>query len=258
MRIRKVEERTQDTERLNLADVAERVGMSVNSARWYQQRDLILPPEQDGSSEWYGDAHVECLIGIRDLERQGFTPAAIHLLLTGRLYVPPGVETPELLTAEELSAESGVPQELIDSVIRVGLLVPRTHKGEPRFTDADLNVLAAGLRLLEIGLPVAELLGLARRHAEAVRPIAESAVAMYENHLYAPLRQRGLTAEERAAFLVDTFCVLFPAGELLVTSHFARVLLQIAQDHLEAMDEPKDTIEATEEATRILERSRLT
>ena len=46
---------------------------------------------------------------------------------------------------------------------REGLIVPQLRDGHAGYTEADADVLRAGLRLLEAGFPLPDLLALARR-----------------------------------------------------------------------------------------------
>jgi hypothetical protein len=98
---------------------------------------------------------------------------------------------------------------------------------------ADVEAGAAGLRLLEAGLPLPEVLDLARRHHAAMREVAERAVELFDTHVRHPLRDSGLTDDEAAARLVDAFTTLLPATTELVTHHFRRTLLNVAQEHIE-------------------------
>src|SRR5215211_6437615 len=163
---------------LRVEELAGRTDVSVDTIRFYQKRQLLPPPERRGRIAWYGTEHVERLAQIRDLQRRGFSLAVIRRIVTGeldRVDEPlaaavaaarddgePGAE--EFLTLEELAERAGIPQPLIESVVREGLLVPRRHEGDARFTPADVDIVGSGLRLLETGLPMPELLTLARRH----------------------------------------------------------------------------------------------
>lgn len=241
--------------------------MSVDTIRFYQKRRLLPPPAREGRIAWYGPEHLERLGQIKDLQRRGFSLAVIRRLVTGELDPAdeplaaavvgardddePGPE--EFLTGEELAARSRVPVALIDAVARQGLLVPRRHEGEARFTSTDVDIVGVGLGLLEAGLPMPELLALAQRHHMVTRATAEAAVALFDEHIRQPLLAADLSSEERAARLVDAFRVLLPAVTKLVAHHFRRVLLDVAQEHLEAVGEPAELAAANEEATRRLE-----
>jgi DNA-binding transcriptional MerR regulator len=250
---------------LRVEELAARADLSVDTIRFYQKRRLLPPPERRGRIAWYGPEHVDRLAQIRDLQQRGFSLAIIRRIVSGELDRAdeplaaavtgagdddaPGGE--EFLTLDELAARSGVPEALIDSVVREGLLVPRRHEGDARFTTADVEIVAAGLRLLETGLPMPELLALARRHHAATRDIAEGAVAMFDAYVREPLRSADLPDDERADRLVEAFRVLLPAVTSLVAHHFERVLLEVAQEHLEAVGEPAELAAADAEAKRL-------
>jgi DNA-binding transcriptional MerR regulator len=250
---------------LRVEELAARADLSVDTIRFYQKRRLLPPPERRGRIAWYGPEHVDRLAQIRDLQQRGFSLAIIRRIVSGELDradeplaaavtgasdddAPSGEE---FLTLDELAARSGVPEALIDSVVREGLLVPRRHEGDARFTTADVEIVAAGLRLLETGLPMPELLALARRHHAATRDIAEGAVAMFDAYVREPLRAADLPDDERADRLVEAFRVLLPAVTSLVAHHFERVLLEVAQEHLEAVGEPAELAAADAEAKRL-------
>jgi DNA-binding transcriptional MerR regulator len=250
---------------LRVEELAARADVSVDTIRFYQKRRLLPPPERRGRIGWYGPEHVERLARIKDLQRRGFSLAVIRRIVSGELdradeplaaaVAAAGDDAAgeEFLTLDELAARSGVPQALIESIVREGLLVPRRHEGDARFTSADVDIVAAGLRLLETGLPMPELLALARRHHEATRETAEGAVAMFDTYVREPLRAADLSDDERAERLVEAFRVLLPSVTALVAHHFRRVLLEVAQEHLEAVGEPAELEAANAEASRRLE-----
>jgi DNA-binding transcriptional MerR regulator len=252
------------SERLRVEELARRADVSVDTIRFYQKRRLLPSPEREGRIVWYGADHVERLGRIKDLQRQGFSLVVIRRLLEGEL--DPADETlaaavvaadhgrpEELLTADELAARAGVPRELIDAVTKEGLLIPHRDEGEARFTTADIDIVAAGLRLLETGLPMPELLALARRHNAATRITAEEAVAMFDTHVRQPLLASEPDDAERAERLVAAFRVLLPAVSALVAHHFRRVLLQVAQEHLESVGDPAELAAAEAESRRGVE-----
>jgi len=256
-----------EPERLRVEELAARADLSVDTIRFYQKRRLLPPPERRGRIAWYGPAHLERLAEIKDLQQRGFSLAVIRRIVTGELDRAdeplaaavagagddggPGSE--EFLTLEELAARSAVPPALLESVVREGLLVPRRHEGDARFTTGDIEIVAAGLRLLETGLPMPELLALARRHHTRTRETAEAAVALFDTHVREPLRAADMSDDERAEKLVEAFRVLLPSVTALVAHHFRRVLLDVAQEHLESVGEPAELAAANEEARRRLE-----
>lgn len=253
--------------RLRVEELAGRSGLSVDTIRFYQKRGLLEPPQGEGRIAWYGAAHLERLARIKELQGNGLTLAVIKRVLEGELddadlplagvvaaaRVEQGPGRGGLLGRGELAERSGVPVELIDAVVREGLLVPRWVDGEERFTDEDISVVLAGLALLGAGVPLAPLLELARRHDRAARQTAEAAVELFDAHVRQPVLKSTLGADERARRLVDAFNKLLPAATTLVSHHFRRVLLEIAQAHLESVGDPAEIAAAKLEANNLTE-----
>ncbi len=250
--------------RYRVEELARAADISVDTIRFYQKRRLLAPPEREGRVAWYGDEHLERLQRIRDLRGQGLTLALIARMLDGGIdatdtplavaVAHADAEAPEeFLTIDELAERSGVPRALLDAVAREHLLVPRIHDGEPRYTTADVAIVQQGLRVLEQGLPLPDLLALAREHHEMTRDIAESAVELFDRYVRTPLRASDLPDEQKAEQLVDAFRVLLPTITALVAHHFRRVLLEVAQEHLESVGEATELAMVNAEAARRLE-----
>lgn len=239
--------------------------VSVDTVRFYQSKGLLPPPRREGRVGWYGEEHVERLARIRRLQGRGLTLATIARLLRGELdaadealvtAVSAAAPTAEddddnaTFTIEELAERSGIPMGLLRAVIKEGLLIPRRVGGEERFTSADVAAGAAGLRLLEAGLPLPEVLDLARQHHLAMRDVAERAVELFDRHVRRPLRDSRLDDDVAAARLVDAFTTLLPATTELVTHHFRRTLLNVAQEHIERVGGDAELDAVQREAAR--------
>jgi DNA-binding transcriptional MerR regulator len=230
--------------RYRVDELASRAGVSVDTVRFYQARGLLPQPERAGRVAWYGDAHLDTLGRIRDLKEKGFTLASIRRLLDGDLdpadqalvaaLEDPGAESGEgLMSLDDLAARTGVSAALLQAIEREGLLMPRESDAGPVYTDDDAAAVAAGLQLLEAGLPLGELLALAREHDAAMRPVAERAVDLFVRFVRDPIRGGAPTDEEAAARLTDAFSKMLPATGALVGSHFRRLLIAEAQKRLE-------------------------
>jgi DNA-binding transcriptional MerR regulator len=248
--------------RLRVEELASRGEVSVDTIRFYQKRRLLPPPAREGRVAWYGAEHLERLQRIRELRARGLTLALVGRMLDGDLDATDlplaaavaAVDAPEeFLSLDQLAEQSGVPRPLLEAVVREHLLVARVHDGEPRFTTADIAVVQQGLRLLEQGLPLPDLLALARDHNEATHDIAEAAVALFDQYVRTPLRASDRLDDEKAELLVDAFRTLLPAVTALVTHHFRRVLLEVAQEHLESVGEPTELAAVNAEAARQLD-----
>ena len=252
-----------DEATLRVEDLARSADVSVDTIRFYQKRRLLPPPTRKGRIAWYGPPHAERLARIRDLQQRGFSPALIRRLLDGELdaadvplaaavaVAATGADDGDggapFLTLDDVAAGAGVPRPLLDAVVRAGVLVPLVVDGHERFGPADIELVRGGLQLLEAGFPLTDLLSLAGRHDEATRTIAEDAVRLFDEHVREPLRAQALTDDERAERLVTAFRSLLPTITTLVAHHFRRVLLEVAQAHLEQVGEPTELAAASAE-----------
>jgi DNA-binding transcriptional MerR regulator len=233
---------------MRVEELALAAEVSVDTVRYYQKQHLLPPPGRDGRLAYYGDDHLARLARVKELQRRGFTLAVIRRFLAGEL--DPADEplaaavaaagdgddgAEERFSAGELAARVGVPASMIAALVREGLLIPRTTAGEAGFTAADEAVLKGGLKLLEAGLPLPELFALARHHHAVTREVAAEAVELFDTWVRKPLRAADLPEEEKAERLVEAFRTLMPAVTDLVAHHFRRILLQVAQEHLESV-----------------------
>jgi DNA-binding transcriptional MerR regulator len=219
--------------------------VSVDTVRYYQSRGLLPLPVREGRVAWYGPEHAERLLQIRDLQGKGLTLAAIRRVVPGELGVADAdlaaavaaargeSDDTELLTLDAFSVRSGVPASLIQAVEREGIRLGRVVDGEERYTVADIEMVRTALRLLEFGLPLADLLSLARDADTAMRGLAERAVELFDEHVRKPIRDTAGDDERAAEQMVEAFAQLLPAVTQLVSHHFRRVLLETAEDHMQ-------------------------
>lgn len=253
--------------RYRVDELATRAGVSVDTVRFYQARGLLPPPVREGRVGWYSEEHADRLVRIRELKARGFTLATIRRLVAGELDAAdealvaavagplPGEpsEPGELLTLAELAERTGLSLALLQAVEREGLLVPRYHAGEPRYTPSDVRAAGAGLSLLEAGLPLGEVLELAREHDRAVRATAERAVELFDRYVRGPIRESAASDAEAAERLVEAFRRMLPDATTLVAYHFQRVLLRAAQARIERVGAQPEIEAVRDEAQLNLE-----
>jgi DNA-binding transcriptional MerR regulator len=224
-----------------LAGVCE---VSVDTVRYYQSRGLLSQPEREGRVAWYGPAHAERIRQIRSLQKKGLTLAAIERVVRGELGAADadlaaavaaerGERVEELLELDEFAARSGVPASLIQAVEREGIRLGRPVDGRTLYTTGDIELVRTALRLLEFGLPLGDLLGLARDADGAMRGLAERAVDLFDEHVRKPIRDTTGDGEGAAEQMVEAFQELLPAVTTLVSHHFRRVLLEVAEGRIE-------------------------
>lgn len=255
---------------LRVDELAARAEVSVDTIRFYQARGLLAPPRRQGRVAWYGTGHAATLARIRRLRDRGLSLATIRRLLVGELDAADEALAealsgtgggqgagegsragdPPLLSLADLAEQTGLPMALLGALEREGLLVPRQVGSQPRYTPDDVEAARAGLRLLELGLPLAEVLTLARAHHRAMQRVAEAAVSLFDTHIRQPIRRAGLSDEVAAARLVEAFQALLPATEALVSHHFRRTLLAVAQAHIERVGDAAEVSAVRSESAR--------
>lgn len=228
-----------------IEQLAQAAGVAVDTVRFYQGKGLMDPPRREGRITWYSDLHLERLRRIRELQQRGFTLTVIRRFLDGELETSDEAlveavtapAAPATLTFEELAARSGVPAPLLRNLEQAGLLQP-TSDGyqEERYPAEDLQALAAGLKLVEAGVPLGALLELASEHAAAVDRTARRAVLLFDRHVRERLQAEGQPPEDLERNLLRTFEELLEASGTLVRHHFQRTLLRAAREHIERND----------------------
>ena len=231
--------------RYRVEHLAAACDVSVDTVRYYQARGLVPAPDREGRVAWYGDRHAERIHEIRALQAKGLTLAAIERVLgDGRsgpdadlaaaVAVARGdADMDELLSLEDFATRSGVPASLIQAVEREGIKLGRTIEGEERYTAADIDMVRGALRLLEFGLPLSELLALARDANAAMVGLATRAVELFDEYVRKPITDTAGSDAAAAAQLVQAFDALLPAVTNLIANHFRRVLLTEAEERLE-------------------------
>jgi DNA-binding transcriptional MerR regulator len=231
--------------RYRVEQLAAACDVSVDTIRYYQTRGLVPAPTREGRLAWYDERHVERIGEVRELRRRGLTLAAIERVLSDGLDPADAdlavavaaargeAHEDELLSLEGFANRSGVPASLIQAVEREGIELGRTVDGELRYTAADIGMVRGALRLLEYGLPLGELLSLARDTNAAMVALATRAVELFDEHVRKPIRDTAGSDDAAAAQLVEAFDALLPAVTNLVANHFRRVLLAAAEERLE-------------------------
>ena len=236
----------------HLADVCD---LSVDTVRFYQTRGLLNPPTREGRVAWYTDAHRERLERVKELKDAGFTLAMIERVLAGDLDASEealahaisgpmdaqDTTTPDEMTRAELAAHTGVSRTLLEALERDGLLAPRDpHETEPRYTTSDAAFVSAGKVLLDSGVPLSELLDLARRHDAAVRTTADHAVDLFTRFVRDPIKAEAADDGEFAERTVQALQRMLPATNDLISHHFQRLLVEAARVRLEAEQVAED------------------
>jgi hypothetical protein len=133
-----------------------------------------------------------------------------------------------LATLEELAESAEVSLPLLEALVRGGLLIPKASDPD-RFDAGEAEAVAAGLQLVEAGLPLAELMNLTRQMDEAMRPVAARAVDVFATFVRDSVEATAQSDVDAAARLVEAFRTMLPATSRLVGHHFRGLLLSNAR-----------------------------
>jgi len=230
--------------RYRVEQLAAACDVSVDTVRYYQTLGLLPAPAREGRVAWYGSEHAERIRDVRSLQRKGLTLAAIRRVVQGELgpadadlaaavAAARGSEADELLTLDQFADRSGVPASLIQAVEREGIRLGRSTDDGERYTASDISLVRTALRLLDFGLPLGDLLTLARDADDALRGLAGRAVELFDEHVRKPIRDTAGSEPAAAEQMVVAFGELLPAVTELVSHHFRRVLLEGAEAQIE-------------------------
>jgi DNA-binding transcriptional MerR regulator len=229
--------------RYRVEQLAAASDVSVDTVRYYQSLGLLQAPDKEGRIAWYGPEHVERIARVRGLQARGLTLAAVKRVVDGgegaadaglaaAVMAERDGDVGKPLTLDEFANRAGVPASLIQAVEREGIRLGRPLDGRTTYSAADIDIVRTALRLLEFGLPLGELLALARRTDRELREIATEAVELFDRHVRKPILDT-VEPEEATTEVVEAFRELLSAVTRLVSHHFRSVLLEAAGSRIE-------------------------
>jgi DNA-binding transcriptional MerR regulator len=192
---------------LTIDELAQRVGMTVRNVRAHQSRGLLPPPEVRGRTGYYGDDHVARLELIKDMQADGFNLRAIRHALDA---LPSGAgpealefrrrvvaswtdEEPEIVSVEALAAlMGGADEALLAEAARLGIVRPLDAE---RVELPAPSLVRAGASVVELGVPVEDVVRLQRDLNRHVGAIAKAFVRLYVEHVWHPFVTKGQPEE---------------------------------------------------------------
>ena len=90
-------------------------------------------------------------------------------------------------------------------------------------------------KILDHGFTLERDLGNSGLYADtALRRLAQDAVELFNRHVRAPIRDSAGDEAGAAAQMVEAFHDLLPAVTSLVSHHFRRVVLEVAEERIES------------------------
>ncbi|MDG3009963.1 MerR family transcriptional regulator [Rhodococcus sp. D2-41] len=177
-------------------DLAREAGVSVRNVRVYQDRGLLLPPRRQGRSGWYSENHLARLRLISRMLDRGYTFATIRELLTAAQYglrVEDLFETGDIggrwgsirqkarLTMAELRKLFGERTTAAD-IERTTELGALAADGEDGYSVRRPQLVQAASALVEVGVPLEDLLSLAEHVRADLQDVAQRFVGLVADH----------------------------------------------------------------------------
>jgi DNA-binding transcriptional MerR regulator len=193
----------QTEQHMTIDQLAQAAGLTVRNVRNYQSRGLIAPPEVQGRVGWYGAEHLAGLQLIREMQAQGFNLAAIaHMLedargageevlgFTRSLMAPFETETPEVVERADLAERfaGALDEGFVKKAEKLGLVVAIA---ENSFEVPSPTLLAAGERLVALGVPLNAVLDTMGRLRRETDRIAQSFVQIFLEFIWKPFDDSG-------------------------------------------------------------------
>jgi DNA-binding transcriptional MerR regulator len=224
-------------------DLARAAGLSVDTIRYYQTRGILQPPGRAGRRAVYDETHRERLGWIRDLTDRGYSLRSIEELVSAeggaqdaRLRTALEEEQSEAVyTRREFAAALEISPALLAAVERSGLASPqaRSH-GQLRYTESDVAAAKGARKLLDHGLPLPELLGLAVVHHRSVAKTVDRAIDLFDDHIRKQVDGSDGDGSDGEApeRVAEAYRDLLPVVTTLVAQHFQRVLVNRALERL--------------------------
>jgi DNA-binding transcriptional MerR regulator len=201
-------------EQLTIAELAARTGVSVRTIRFYAGLGLIPPPVVRGRLGLYDEYHAARLELVRDLQRLGFTLAAIEgylariplerspedLALHRALLAPWLPEQPETVNRAELDARAGRTLD-DDELARLAALGVIQRAGVETWTLTSSDLLGYGLSLLDAEMDFEVQLACQQIIERHTSTLATELVALFHHTVLREYRERGRPPELRARLL---------------------------------------------------------
>jgi DNA-binding transcriptional MerR regulator len=219
-------------------ELAEEAGITVQLLRSYQSKGLLPPPQHDGRIALYNGRHLERLQEIRQLKQRGYSLRAIGQILEPGKYRAESTKKEEEFLAEEtlslpeLAERSGVPAPMLRSLEASGLIRGRHFDGDRRYTHADVKAVRVILTLVSGGLPMDELIRVARIQLDAAERVAEECVNLFMTYVRDPLQKSGLPPRDEADQLVAALRLTLQSTASLLAYNFQRMVLNAAQQEI--------------------------
>ncbi len=206
------------------AEISLKTGVAIETIRYYQSIGLLPPTTRLGRHVLYSKVHLDRLIEIKALQERGWSLKAIAAYLD-RNNITTTSSTNRSFSGnyslECLSQLTGVPSAILSALVRDGVLTSKS-KNKELFSDIDIVITRTALELLNQGLPLIEVLSIAKTYHENVKALTKEATQMLARNIREPLiTNLGEAAAPKTANIYEK---MFKAAIELVSLHFEKEL----------------------------------
>jgi DNA-binding transcriptional MerR regulator len=233
-------ERAVDDAGLTIDELAQRTGMTVRNIRAHQSRGLLPPPQVRGRTGYYGQAHLDRIELIREMQGQGFNLEAIRRLVDAApgsseeplrflraVAEPYTQDQPQVLRADELAARWGTTDTtLLAQAIKLGLLRPL---GDGSFEDVTPRLTRAGKELERLGVSAQTAMQLATTIRKQADGVARAYVKLFVDEVWKPFEEAG-APEERWPEVRDALERLRPLAADTLLAIFAVAMADASEE----------------------------
>jgi DNA-binding transcriptional MerR regulator len=142
---------------------------------------------------------------------------------------------------------------MLRSLEASGLIRPRRLNSESRYTHADVRAVSIILTLVGGGLPLEELMKVARIQLDAAEDVADGCVRLFMTHVRTPLERMGLSQKEQADRVVAALRLMLHSSAALLAYNFQRMVLNATQEELNELGTRSERSALQREILRRLE-----
>src|SRR5688500_2895217 len=204
-----------EASQMTIDALAQAAGTTTRNVRAYQTRGLLPAPMVLGRVGYYGDAHLERLKLIANLQERGYSLAAIADLLRawherrsvgemlGFERGPHEEREAELAYDEVIARFPGITDAQVQRVIELELVIPLVDDDGvvARVRVPSPSLLDVGQALLGVGVPLDAVLDELVQLRGRTEEIARSFVKLFVDHVIAPWTAAGQPLDGLPALL---------------------------------------------------------